>query len=746
VALLSAEPDGRELIDRLPPEFVTRALAPYALTLLQSTQVHNLGVAPGRPADRNSRAKYKQLMGPSILAQQAVDSGEYQPRPSLSAYIEYVAHRYKVANSFPTSLRPTAVDSLLRWYLETYGRVRQGFRIPLSASEINYLNAPVTTVSSARPMSRASLSYYLESDDLRRSLNPGRLDHYRLIAYWWALEMAVALNVEDCLVPGYYLDALQEARPISGSKMSVTTMAEIYFNRREELHSVSLNTPDGALATYLHLALRSVERPDFLRYMPSVAGRMLLTSDSDGKALIDVLVDQVVSRSLAHLPPSAKGRLRTQSARLHLANALSGRGFDVETLAFNTVAPDGHRLDSVRWASVPPDASCDIQVIGPFAKASGLGQACRLAADILDSTRYDINRVNFDLDNPAPEGFSTAAEMGKLKRARVNLIHLNGESVPLAYAYLPDAFTGSYNIGYFYWELDSPANCHYLALNLLDEVWVASEYGVAQYQPHTSIPVSNVGMAFEDVPPIARSEAREFLRSRYGIPSDSFVFIGTFDSFSFIQRKNPIGVVRAFQTAFPDKEQDARLVLKTHNRLSVSDPAQISMWSALAELCAGDDRIQIVDETLRYSDLLKFKRAADAYVSLHRSEGWGFGMLEAMALGVPVICTAYSGNLEFCNDATAWLVDYELVPLRDDEYIFVRPGQRWAEPSVPHAASQMRRCFEHRDRARSKAVVAQAYVKQHFSVPAIAKRFESRVDAILAGEPEAGAGNRAIAR
>jgi glycosyltransferase involved in cell wall biosynthesis len=372
----------------------------------------------------------------------------------------------------------------------------------------------------------------------------------------------------------------------------------------------------------------------------------------------------------------------------------------------------------------------DLQVIGPFGKASGLGQACRLAGDIATATRYSANLVDFGMDNPAHEGFSTKALVSSLRDARVNLIHLNAESVPLAFAYLPDVFTGRYNIGFFYWELDSPAACHTLAMQILDEIWVASEFGVASYQPHTRIPVTNVGVAFEAVPEIRREDARALLRTRYGIRDTTFVFIATFDSFSFTTRKNPIGTIKAFQAAFEGGE-DVMLILKTQNRSRLEHRGQVSEAKAIEEVAAGDPRVLLIDQTLDYLDLLSLKRGCDAYVSLHRSEGWGFGPIEAMALGVPVICTAYSGNMEYCNDATAWLVDYELVAVPEEDYVFVIPGQRWADPSIPSAVLAIRECFEEEEKRIEKARAALEFVNREFSVSSIAKRYEARLDKIF---------------
>ncbi|HCO53913.1 MAG TPA: group 1 glycosyl transferase, partial [Pelagibacterium sp.] len=115
----------------------------------------------------------------------------------------------------------------------------------------------------------------------------------------------------------------------------------------------------------------------------------------------------------------------------------------------------------------------------------------------------------------------------------------------------------------------------------------------------------------------------------------------------------------------------------------------------------------------------------------HKSEGWGFGMIEAMNLEVPVVCTGYSGNMDFCRPDTAWLVDYEEVALDEDDYIFVRKGQKWAEPDHDDAVRQLRAVHAQLQDREARAAAALRFVKEDFSAPAIARRYEARLHEIL---------------
>jgi glycosyltransferase involved in cell wall biosynthesis len=420
-------------------------------------------------------------------------------------------------------------------------------------------------------------------------------------------------------------------------------------------------------------------------------------------------------------------------SRTRYTAILRKRDFDLDSYRFMTRDRDGNRFEAAAMQIPDPDRpAVDVQLIGPLGKASGLGQATRLSAAILRETGLSVRGVDFDLDNPAPEGFSSDTLMEDYGPAKINIIHLNAESTPLAYAYQPDVFSDTYTIGYFFWELDKPAYCHYLGMELLDEIWVSTEYGVDIYKNDAKgKPVVNVGMCYEDNTDITRKESRAFVNRRFQFNDDHFVCLVAFDSFSFVQRKNPVSVLKTFQKAFKDVK-DARLIVKTQNRDSVFDPVQVQLWDRVDAIMSADPRIVVMNETLSYRDLLQLKCGSDCYVSLHKSEGWGFGMIEAMNLRVPVVCTAYSGNMDFCSDDTVWLVDYEIKQLRHGEYIFVRPKSEWAEPSVDHAATQLRAAYDDPERRLAKADTAYNFIRENFSSQAIGKRYGDRLNEILA--------------
>ena len=211
-----------------------------------------------------------------------------------------------------------------------------------------------------------------------------------------------------------------------------------------------------------------------------------------------------------------------------------------------------------------------------------------------------------------------------------------------------------------------------------------------------------------ELPPDVASD-----RARWGFGDGDVVFVASFDLSSDLSRKNPAGTVTAFRAmrtaADATTAKRARLVLKVNN--PKGDRFQAGRLAELTALCADDPSIRVIAESLPYADVLSLYASADVYVSLHRAEGLGLGPLEAMMLGVPVIGTAYSGNLDFMTPSDSRLVSYSLVPVEgtsigsyDPRYI--GEGQQWADPDTDDAARGM---LELMDDEHRRALAASAH-------------------------------------
>lgn len=635
---------------------------------------------------------------------------EHDPSGLISKFL-----RYEVIRSGGKDLRAkltgTTKDRLnvLLWYIASYSlRWGRSLSVPLSESQLRFLNDPLPV--DEFPASISVALWNLLRRDRPDLLEVTKPDVENEAVYWWCLEKAPQLNLERKLVTPEQISALRRIDGAPHERFPLTTFMRLHIAKNRELHCLNLNSSAGRLAALHYFVLLAYRHPHVADFLPLQQLPALFSSQPGDTSPFE--------DNLAFLLRDAPG-----------AVDLAGR---VRRITEATVsAPDPARGGHAGEAATPiahdgPAAEDGVTVIGPIEKTSGLGQATRLSYQILERSGLpSLSAVPFNVENPALVGFSSKLSYLPYDRPhRVNLFHLNAESVPLAFTFLPrSTFERSYNIGYFFWELNKMPEAHFLALDLLDEIWVSSEYVRAVYAARTDKPVVNVGMAVEDLPPNLRPHP-SFHRE------GQFSFLTTFDSFSFAERKNPLGVVRAFQAAFDKDNQAVSLIIKTWNRSRVSESYQVRLWREIDRLVRDDPRIRIVDETFTYEQILAAKAACDCYVSLHRAEGFGFGMLEAMQLGRPVIATAYSGNMDFCTPENSYLVDYDLVPVQYDEYPAVERGSVWADPDISSAAAAMREVVSNRDEAAKKGARAAQFVRGNFSIQAISARYRNRLDEI----------------
>ena len=200
-------------------------------------------------------------------------------------------------------------------------------------------------------------------------------------------------------------------------------------------------------------------------------------------------------------------------------------------------------------------------------------------------------------------------------------------------------------------------------------------------------------------------------RARFHIPQDSFVVFNNFSYKSGIDRKNPEGAIRAFAKAFANKP-DARLVFKTV--ASNEYPERAKEIRRIAEILGILDKVDFVDEYLTQKDVLDLTNACDIYLSLHRAEGFGLGVAEAMSLGKPVVVTNYSSTTEFCNTSNSILIGYKLVSMvASDNKLYVA-ADKWAEPDIEEAAMELARLYNNLGvRAQIGAAAKRSILEQY---------------------------------
>jgi glycosyltransferase involved in cell wall biosynthesis len=348
-----------------------------------------------------------------------------------------------------------------------------------------------------------------------------------------------------------------------------------------------------------------------------------------------------------------------------------------------------------------------VGLTGQWSAATGRGEDLRNAAAALRSAGFSdfvvIDRENGQVlradGAPLPEA-------SRIELA-TNVVFLNADTALHDWCFLRrKGVTAQRTIGFWAWELERlPAYWRH-AFGFFDEIWAATEFARAAFAAEEARPVRRVPLAVSR-PGLGVQPSRAEL----GLPEDATVFLFMFDFHSFASRKNPEAVVQAFLQAFPRGKEKVHLLLKTQSADAMRDA-----WARLAAVCT-DPRIEIRDATMPRDAVLALVRSADAFVSLHRSEGFGRGPAEAMLLGKPVILTGYSGTADFATPDCAYVVDFTLVPVARDEYPGVREDivVRWAEPDIAMAAAHMRRVHERPEEARGLGKLAAKRIAELYS-------------------------------
>ena len=375
----------------------------------------------------------------------------------------------------------------------------------------------------------------------------------------------------------------------------------------------------------------------------------------------------------------------------------------------------GDPRTAARHVSLP-----GVEVVGYFTADLGIGEAARQVVTSLEEAGVPLSTRTYTrtssrlgapwVDRPAPDGV----------RYDTTLICVNADMLPtLGQDYGAAFFEGRYTIGLWFWELAQwPEALTTPALRLVDEIWVSSEFNAKGLQQVTDKPVRVVPHPTH-APPYSDVRIPELA------DEDVFTFLFVFDYFSVLERKNPVGLVEAFVSAFPEPGE-ARLVIKSIN--GAKRPADRERL-----LYAIGDRpdIMLVERYLDRAELDGLMWNADCYVSLHRSEGFGQTVAEMMAIGKPVIATRYSGNLAFMDKTNSILVGQQWTPVPPGSEPYPSNiGLGWADPIRRQAARAMRKMVEDpalRERLGAKAART---IAREFSTEALGRVATARLDEI----------------
>lgn len=370
-----------------------------------------------------------------------------------------------------------------------------------------------------------------------------------------------------------------------------------------------------------------------------------------------------------------------------------------------------------------------VNLVGYLGAVLGLGESARRCGEGLDAA--GLPWAGFDLPLPiARAGTRAVPRFGSEPLPHdVTVLWCNPDRYEVDLSVDAALTDGRYTIGRWAWEVDPAPESWGPAGSLLDEIWVSSQFVADTLRGVVEVPVTVLPL------PIAVTPAeRPRDRTPFGIAGDPFVFLFTFDHHSVTARKNPMAVVDAYRRAFPPAA-GAALLVKSVNAAFRPDEAE-----ALHRAAAGRDDIRVFDAALPGEEKDALIAACDCYVSLHRSEGFGIALAEAMALGRPVIGTGYGGNLEFMSGPDALLVRHTRVPVGPGAEPYPADAT-WAEPDIDHAAALMRALAADPEAAAARGRRGAAWLAARFApsiAGAVAARHIERAGATLAAGAVAG--------
>jgi glycosyltransferase involved in cell wall biosynthesis len=380
------------------------------------------------------------------------------------------------------------------------------------------------------------------------------------------------------------------------------------------------------------------------------------------------------------------------------------------------------------WPKPLPLHRAGVLCVGYVEAALGLGQSFR---DMLTSMEgmsipFSVYPFNVNVETRRIGPFM-AERYDKAGRYDVNLIQTAPDQLPYAIRELgPLRTSGSYNILRAFWELPRAPREWEVILRDVDEIWAPNDFVAAALGESFHGPIINVPE------PVLADRMQKFDRLHFEMREGRFYFLFSFDYFSSAARKNPLAVLRAFQSAFSSNARNVGLIIKSVGPMEGAP----DIAREIAAAAAADPRISVIDAAMSRDEMLSLIECADCYVSLHRSEGFGLGMAEAMLLRRPVVGTNYSGNTGFLSDETGFPVAFAMVPVRPGEYPF-HEGQFWAEPDQADAVRLMRLVIDDPTERERRVGNARAFMRAHHSAEAVHLAVERRLSDILAerGQP-----------
>jgi glycosyltransferase involved in cell wall biosynthesis len=348
-----------------------------------------------------------------------------------------------------------------------------------------------------------------------------------------------------------------------------------------------------------------------------------------------------------------------------------------------------------------------LSIVGFFLSEIGLGQAARNIASSLDAVNIPINCINIDL--PGRSNMSEFAHKCGPWVAGVNNFYVTEmDLVARIPREIEGLGRGIREFLYPAWELDRLPEQVVEALPFYDEIFAPSQFIANTFSQYLNKEVTVIPQ------PVAIPE--QVIKNT--IADGKLRVFTFFDTGSYAERKNPQAAINAFQIAFPKAQKDVELLIKVRG-FGGDEIRKILLEAALM-----DPRIRIIDKTLDRKSIDLLIQGCNVFLSLHRSEGFGFGPAESMAFEKIVISTDYGGTRDFVTPQTGYPVEYKLIPIKLGQYPYYQ-HQLWADPSIEQAAFYLKEVYDNFKISQEKAKQGRKLIITQHSFAAVGKKINS---------------------
>lgn len=360
-----------------------------------------------------------------------------------------------------------------------------------------------------------------------------------------------------------------------------------------------------------------------------------------------------------------------------------------------------------------------INIIGSIKAETGLGESCRLLTNAVSESDYLFTIFNYSQVGQMRETDHTWDEkIGLSCEYSINIIHINPNEFGIAALQLDSSnWDYRYNIGFWLWEFEESSDEWLNCASILNEIWTPSDFITNSLKRKFNIPIKTLPY------PIEVKVDKTYNRKFFGLPEDKFLFLMMYDKNSVSDRKNPVGVIEAFKKAFSANQDDVGLVIK----IATSDEDEINK---IKSHLGNYKNIYFIVDMLEKIQVNSLINSVDVIMSLHRAEGFGLVLAEAMYLGKPTIATNWSSNTEFMNKENSCLVNYELIELEHDNGPF-KKGWKWAEPDTNDAAQYMKKLFSDSDFYEKLSSMAQNDIRSKLCIDNAKEKINQYIQEIL---------------